>query len=74
MANSKVIKVIKKVASPHFYITSLFIFIPLLVRKIGTLPNTSDSIFGTLPSIRGMGGRGGGVSNYTVGRWGSDEE
>ena len=74
MANSKVIKVIKKVASSHFYITSLFIFIPLLVRKIGTLPNTSDSFFGTLPSIRGMGGRGGGASNYTVGRWGSDEE
>ena len=67
MANSKVIKVIKKVASPHFYITSLFIFIPLLVRKIGTLPNTSDSIFGTLPSIRGMGGRGGGCPTILLG-------
>ena len=62
-------KIIKKVATLHFYITSFFMFIPPSSKRIWYPSPTSDSIFGTLPLKKK--GRG---FNYAVGRRESDEE
>ena len=66
-------KVIKKVAIPHFYITTLFLFIPLSSKKFDTpLPQVTQFAEGhilPLTTEGGGGGRGLQLCCWEVGIW-----